>query len=118
MVEPIRFTSNKTINLVRQLSRRKDRNIAGKFYIEGIRHVVEATQVKADLEMILYSPGLLTSEIGMQSAMNAENMDISVQELSEEVFRSFALKDNPQGLTAVAKQKWLQLNDVWGHWTA
>lgn len=121
MVETIRSTSNKIIKLVRKLNTRKERESTGLFYIEGIRHVVEAIQVGGDLEFILHSPELLTSDIGRQSIEKAEKMGISVKEVTEEVFRSFALKDNPSGVAAVAKQNWLRLDEITymkGLWTA
>jgi len=121
MAEKIRSTSNKTIKLIRKLANRKERKNTGLFYIEGILHVVEAVQVQAGLEMILHCPELLASGIGDQALSGAEKLGIPVIEVPEHVFRSFALKDNPQGIAAVAKQNWIDLDDVTrikGIWTA
>ncbi len=43
---------------------------------------------------------------------NAVENNIPILEVSAEVFLSFALKDGPQGIAGVVKQKWAKLDEI------
>lgn len=104
--------SNPFIKSIRKLRDRKERQRNQLSYIEGLRLVVEAVQLEAGVEFILVAPDLLTSEIGKQVVAQAANSNIEVMEVSAQVFKSFALKDDPQGIAAVIRQRWLELEAV------
>lgn len=99
--------SNQKIRLVRQLRQRKEREAAGLFIVEGIRHVAEAVQAGAQLEGIYYAPELLTSQFAQELIQTQQAGGVSCLALSAEVFAAVAEKDNPQGLLAlVHKPSW------------
>ena len=108
----ITSTSNPTIKEFRKLADRKYRQQTGLFTVEGLRLVGEAVQTGASLAQIIYSPELLSSEFGNKLVTEQAAAGITVVEVSAMVFRSLALKENPQGIAAVLHQRWHSLADV------
>ncbi|MBN2047417.1 MAG: RNA methyltransferase [Anaerolineaceae bacterium] len=108
----ITSTANPQIKQIRKLKDRKERKRTNLFFLEGIRIVAEAAAQQAEIELLVYSPELLTSDFGLSVVREVEKRGIPILEVSEEVFRSVAQKENPQGLAAVAKQRWHRLDDV------
>lgn len=104
--------SNPRVKAIRKLRDRKERQTTGLSYIEGLRLVIEAIQLNAGIESLLVAPELLTSEIGRQAVAQAARGSIEVIDVSAPVFRSFALKDDPQGIAAVIHQRWQELGKV------
>jgi len=104
--------ANERIKAIRKLRERKERQSSQQSYVEGLRLVIEAVQLKADIETIIVAPELLTSEIGLKVVAQAKTMNCEILETSAQVFRSIALKDGPQGIAAVVKQRWVDLETV------
>lgn len=104
--------SNPQIKQIRKLRDRKERQESGLFAIEGLRIVTEAVQLNAKIDVIIYAPELLSSEIGQQVVANETRRGGPLLEVSAEVFKSIALKDNPQGLAAVVQQEWHDLSEI------
>ncbi|MBN9392413.1 MAG: RNA methyltransferase [Chloroflexi bacterium] len=104
--------ANPLIKQVRQLRQRKYRDETGLFYVEGIRLVVEALKSGNKIENLLVAPELLTSQFAHDFLKTAGSNGLNKVEVSREVFESFALKENPQGLAAVLKAKWSSLPEV------
>lgn len=107
----ITSTANATIKQVRKLRDRKERQQSGQFYVEGLRITAEALQ-SAQVEMLITAPELLTSAFGGELLDEARRRGIPVVEVSREVFETLALKDSPQGIAAVARQRWLALSVI------
>ncbi|HNT55721.1 MAG TPA: RNA methyltransferase [Anaerolineaceae bacterium] len=108
----ITSTANPQIKQIRHLRDRKVRQETGLFYIEGLRIVTEALQQGLALEQLIIAPELLTSAVGQQAALEQARRNAPVLEVSADVFRSFSLKDGPQGIAAVARQQWQSLAAV------
>ena len=108
----ITSSSNQQIKQIRKLRDRKERQESGLFYIEGLRIVTEAVQQRAQIEALLYAPELLTSSVGQDVVSLQASRGTNLLEVSAGVFQALALKDHPQGLAAVVRQKWLPLGDV------
>lgn len=104
--------ANPLIKQIRLLRQRKFRDQTGLFYVEGIRLVVEAIKTGAEIENLLVAPALLTSRYAQEFLETNPIYLNRTVEVSEEVFKSFALKDNPQGLAAIVKSKWPGLSEV------
>ncbi len=107
----ITSTSNLQIKQIRHLRDRKARQETGLFYMEGLRIVTEALQQGLTLQQLIIAPDLLVSTVGQQAALEQARRGAPVLEVSAEVFRSFSLKDGPQGIAAVAHQRWSNLNE-------
>src|SRR5574340_25476 len=108
----ITSTSNPTIKFIRKLGERKERRQSGMFFVEGLRSVGEAVQRGWDLDTLIVAPELLVSLFGQQLVEQAANGGCEVVEVSQEVFQSLSLKEGPQGIAAIGRQRWTQLEDV------
>lgn len=108
----ITSTSNPTIKTIRKLLDRKHRIETGLFLIEGLRTVAEAIASNYEINSIVVSPDLLISDFGKSLLQECDRNKITVIETSSEVFMSISQKDGPQGIAAVCKQQWTNLNDL------
>lgn len=118
----ITSSANPRIKLIRKLREKKNRQESGLFYIEGLRIVIEAFEKNAGIETLIVSDELLQSDKGNALVEKAKKHDVDVLEVSKNVFESIALKENPQGLGAIVKQRDSNLADLspddFGLWTA
>jgi TrmH family RNA methyltransferase len=64
------------------------------------------------IETLLVAPELLQSVSAEDALIEITAKGVPMLEVSKEVFDSFGLKENPQGLAAVVKQKWSDLNSL------
>ncbi|MEN6481583.1 MAG: RNA methyltransferase [Anaerolineaceae bacterium] len=101
----ITSTSNPRIKQIRKLLDRKERQKTGLFYIEGVRIVTEAIHSDWEIEYLIYSKDLIKSEFGTELVRSALEREMNVVEVSPDVFKYLSLKDGPQGIAAVLKQK-------------
>lgn len=108
----ITSAANERVKWLRKLQERKARQESSLFYIEGLRIVTEAVRQGAEIETLVVAPELLRSEFGQQLVAEQKATGLPVLEVSGEVFRRVALKDGPQGLAAVVRQRWMNLADV------
>jgi len=81
----------------------------GLFIVEGLHHVGEALEAGWEIDSILYSPDVLTSDFGRDLISRVAQ---AAQPVSAQVMESLADKDNPQGILAVVHQKLMRLGDL------
>ncbi|GAC1591227.1 MAG: RNA methyltransferase [Ktedonobacteraceae bacterium] len=110
----ISSVTNPRIKYIRSLIHRQEREQSQLFFVEGIRIVAEAIQLHANIQTIVYAPMLLKSQFGMDLVRQQEQQGIFCLEVSADVFKSFSVKDGPQGLGAVVHQRWEPLANVQG----
>ncbi len=103
---------NPTIKQIRSLRHRKEREQSGSFFVEGIRIVGEAVDLCADIELGIVAPELLSSEFGQDIVQRLRRDGIPCLEVTEDVFQSISLKEGPQGIGAVVRQRWETLDQV------
>ena len=103
---------NPRIKAIRALSQRKVRQETGLFFAEGIRLVGEAVQTGADIEMLVVSPQLLRSGFGRNTVDRAAVNGVEILNVSANVFQTLSVKDGPQGIAAVIRQRWTTLGDT------
>lgn len=96
---------NPKIKQIRSLHKRKQRQAQGFFIVEGVRHVGEAVESGTEIEYILYSPDLLTSDFAYNLLTQVELTNTPVFSTTPDIFSYVADKENPQGILAVARQK-------------
>ncbi len=108
----ISSSGNTTIKAIRHLRQRKSRDERGTFYIEGIRLVGQAVDLGASVETCVIAPALLSSVYARGLVEQLRVSGAEVLELTPEVFRGLAMKDNPQGIGAVVRQRWSELGDI------
>jgi TrmH family RNA methyltransferase len=108
----ITSSSNLHIKSIRRLRERKYRLETGLSYIEGLRIVYEAVLQNEQISEIIYSPDLNRSEIVEDILTKAKSLGFRITEVSKSVFEYLSSKDGPQGLAAVIKQNWFQLDSI------
>lgn len=104
--------SNPKIKQIRSLRRRREREQTGLFFVEGIRIVAEAVQQGAHVEELVVAPALLRSDFALRLVESRKQAGVPCLEVSSEVFESISLKEGPQGLGAVVRQRWETLEMV------
>lgn len=107
--------ANPRIKQIRSLAHRQEREQAHLFFIEGIRIVAEAIQLHAEIHTLIYAPTLLRSQFAMELVQQQQEQGTPCLEVSAEVFKSISAKDGPQGLGAVVRQRWEQLDHIQEH---
>lgn len=111
----ISSTSNPRIKAIRKLADSKERSATNTFLAEGLRVVGQAVDSNAQIQELLYCDELLVSEYGKSLVEKLKgNPTVEVLEVSKEVFESLARKDKPQGIAAIIRQKWANLNELSG----
>lgn len=125
--------ANERIKAIRKLHDRKARQESGLFYVEGLRIVGEVAEHagggraaagrRAEIETLVVAPELLKSDFGRQLVAAQQSQGVPVMEVSSEVFQRISLKEGPQGIAAVVRQRWtpldaVQLNEQSGIWVA
>lgn len=110
--EIITSTANGRIKQTRKLADRKERAKENIFFAEGLRIVIEAIQLNAEISLLILAPELLRSEVGLEKIDGfVQQHPDKILNVSAEVFRSLSTKDGPQGIAAVIKQKWSNLGE-------
>ncbi len=104
--------ANERVKQIRKLYERKTRQESGLFLAEGLRIVAEAADEGAAIETLIVAPELLKNEFGQQFVADQQAKGLPVLEVSADVFRRISLKEGPQGLAAVVRQKWTALQDA------
>lgn len=112
MPEHITSHSNPLVRQVRSLRQHKVRTETGLFLIEGVHHVGEAIQAGWDVETLVYSPDLLSSEFGLSQVGDLSRRGVRCVALSGDLFANLAVKDNPQGILAIAHQRIHTLENI------
>jgi len=104
--------SNESIKTIRKLRVRKYRDATGTAYVEGVRQVVEALQQGVMIDKLILSEDFLRT-LNDESIKNlVEKSNTTLLTVSNEVFRSFSLKEGPKGIVAIIYQKWVQLSEI------
>lgn len=118
----ITSSSNPQIKEIRKLREKKGRIESSLFYVEGLRIVIEALKQNAQMEKLIINYDLLTSEHGHEIVDECKKKNIEILEVSKDVFETLALKERPQGISAVIHQQYSSLDLIdsanTGVWTA
>jgi RNA methyltransferase, TrmH family len=118
----ITSTANLKIKQIRKLKERKERKESGLFYVEGLKIIGAAVEMKAPIDTLIFSPEMLSSTFGLELIEQLKKRSTAILEVSSDVFRSLSLKENPQGIGAVVGQQWMTLEDArlddLDYWTA
>jgi TrmH family RNA methyltransferase len=103
---------NQQIMRLRSLLLRKHRDQTRLFLVEGAQLVTEAAQMGAEIETLVVSPGLL-SALGRRAAAAAEERRPAHRiQVTPEVMASISPRHGADGVVAVARQRWLRLDDL------
>jgi len=106
----ISSVSNPRIKFARSLRRRATREESGQFFVEGIRAVAEAIQLGVEVETLIVASSLLTSALAHDLIRQVPSS--ARLEVTADVFRSLSAQENPQGIGAIVRQHWADLDSV------
>ena len=100
---------NPKIKDIRKLTGRKEREKTGAFFIEGTWMVAQAMEADADIELLIICPDLLEDQSRsiIDRLSSVQRLDVSTK-----VFETIAQFSNSQGIAAVVRQRWEQLENV------
>jgi RNA methyltransferase, TrmH family len=111
-------TKNPTLKAFAELKERKTREIQQRYLIEGSRETLRALQGGERLQTLLFCPSFLSHEgkkvmaEGRERRQKAEGENIEILELSQAAFEKLSLRQNPDGVMAVAEIQKKNLADV------
>lgn len=104
--------ANQNVKLIRKLEHKKYRQETGLFFIEGLRIVGEAIQTGAPIETLVVAPKLLVSDFGQSLLKHPAIQRVEKIEVSEEIYQKIAHKEGPQGIGAIVKQDWKDIDHI------
>jgi RNA methyltransferase, TrmH family len=102
--------NNPAIKSIRALRERKERDRTGLCFLEGIRIVGEAAQLDTEIQSLIVAPDLLKSDFANELVQTQRTRNVSIIEVTSDVFESLSEKQGPQGIAAVVKQRWQSLS--------
>ena len=101
----ITSAQNKVLKEIKALSRKKDRVKTGLFIAEGLRFVMSAVEIQADIEVIVYSDSVYRTDEGTTFVNQLiKDANYKVLEAEEKLFNELSDTQSPQGILAVVKQ--------------
>lgn len=92
---------NPQIKSVTALQKKKYREEAGRFVIEGVRFVEEALQAGAAIEQVYYTAKAQTQARGAALLEQAADQGVALQEVADPVMDKLSDTETPQGILAV-----------------
>ncbi len=95
-------------SLIQLQEKAKARKQTGTFLIEGMREIELAIKGKYKIETLLFVPEIVDAQI----ISKFSNFQISLIEISKEVYQKLAYRDTTEGILAVAKTKSLDLSEL------
>jgi TrmH family RNA methyltransferase len=99
----------------RVIKDRGERDRTRLFYLEGMRALLQAYENDAQIEALVVAPKLLTNPIVRSVARQIRRVGVPSLEVTAETFRRLALVEAPQGIAALARQRWEPLAAVDPH---
>jgi TrmH family RNA methyltransferase len=108
VTEVITSTANARVKRVRNLqSERGDRESDGLFVVEGLRLVREALEGRASIEVAFFTEPFSHDRSGADLLHALSEQNVETQAVTDEVMRSMAVTQTPQGVVAVVE--WVRL---------
>jgi RNA methyltransferase, TrmH family len=107
---PITSATNPLLKRARKLRQRKHRDAEGAFLVEGIAPAWQALE-HAEVEVVLFSPELLTSRRALDLVRRAED-NAQVVQVSADAFNSLSERKHPVGLAVIARASTMRLRDL------
>lgn len=95
---------------VQSLRSRAVRDKEKRFWIEGVRHFVQASDARLEFEAVLYSPVLLKSPLAQMLVRRLSAAGVPRWQLSPEEFRRVSTARHASGIGAIVGQHWKSLS--------
>lgn len=104
--------SHPSIERIRRLALREERNRTGLFYIEGMRFVAQALHHQAKIEKLVVCRELLTHPYAQKLVRDQTRRGTPVLEVSHGIMKNLSQVQDSQGLGAVVRQRWQRLESI------
>lgn len=107
-------SKNPTIKTLAELKERKGRDSQGRYLIEGSRETLRALQGGERVQMLFVCPELIDEQRaeGRELERMVKERKIGMLELSKAAFEKLSLRQNPDGVIAVAEIQKKALTDI------
>ncbi|MGH3303425.1 MAG: TrmH family RNA methyltransferase [Streptosporangiaceae bacterium] len=103
MADVISSTANPLVKRVRALADRKHRRREGAFVVQGIQPVWQAVEARADIEVLLVAPDLLSHRGALDMVDAQAAAGVPVARLTGQLFGRISDRDGPAGLAAIVR---------------
>ena len=100
---------NPKIKLLNKLKNKRARDQLGQFVVEGYREILRAVEGEAEIEMLFYAPSLFLQD---NERALIERVKTPNFEVPKAIFEKVSMRDRPDGLIAVVKQKRMGVNEL------
>ena len=94
---------------VRSLENRAARDKEKRFWIEGVRHFVQASDARLEFEAVVHSPVLLKSPLAQMLVRRLSAAGVPRWQVSPEQFRRVSATRHASGIGAIVSQHWTSL---------
>lgn len=112
MTPVITSKQNPKVKSLLHLRKRRDRDEAGLFIVEGYREVRRALDKKIALSELYYSPEWFLGDNEHAVIADAQAAGATVYEMSKDVYAKCSYRDRPDGLLATGRQWKTTLDDL------
>lgn len=99
----ITSNQNASIKNIKSLKARRTRDEKGMFFVEGARIVEEAISESDEIQGIILSEGFYSNSDNQSILDRINSLKITVNIVTEKVFKELSETDTPQGILAVMK---------------
>jgi TrmH family RNA methyltransferase len=100
----------KVLSRVRALQRNRfARDSSARFWVEGVRQFVQASDAHLDFDTVVYSKVLLKSGLVRMLIGRLRAAGVRVVDVTPEQFRGVSLAERASGVAAIVKQPWTKL---------
>ncbi|MDA0659934.1 MAG: RNA methyltransferase [Planctomycetota bacterium] len=103
------------LNFLKSLRRFDVRERTGCYWIEGVRHFLQACQAGRQWESVIYSPILLKSVPAQIVIRQLNRSGVRCVRVTPEAFRSVSTTPRASGIGAVVRQQWIPFNESHRH---
>ena len=108
----IQHPSDPRFRLLRSLQTPQGRSQSGQFLVEGIRHVSQALNGNARIQLLFVDPSVLSNPFGQKLARRIRQSGVPAVRLAPQLYRDLTLASEPQGIGAVVQQRWFSFADI------
>ena len=103
--------NNPLVKRIRRLQRKaRARQKEEAFFVEGVPITLRAIESQAPVEAILFCESFLTDDRAATTLAQRRATGVSCIAVSEDVFRGISQRNNPDGLAAICRTTWHDLD--------
>ncbi len=100
------------IQRIAGLRQRPCRDRSGRYYVEGLRFVLQAVRHQATLDALVVCRRLLPSPAAQHLVHQQRQLGVPILDVTPAVLHQLTCVDDPQGIGAVVRQRWERLEQI------